>query len=66
MTENRKTGVAAADELLAGMSSASLYAKSEFVAKNARGCVIANVDLTDPEALRELLLTLLDTIEGGV
>lgn len=61
MTENRKTGVAAADELLAGMSSASLYAKSEFVAKNARGCVIANVDLTDPEALRELLRALKST-----
>ena len=37
------------------MSTGSLFAKSDFFSCGVKGCVLANIDLTDPEALRELL-----------
>ena len=52
---NQLTGTAKADEILGKMSSPSLFAKTEFVARNLSGSVLACVDLVDQDALRELI-----------
>lgn len=52
-----------ADEILSKMSTASLFAKSDFFSCGVRGTVLANVDLTDGEAVRALLRAIKESNE---